>query len=91
MTVEGCIIPNGFSPNGDGINDVFEIPCAEGNVLFSVWNRWGIEVYRNEQYLNDWDGTPKAVHYQMARIICFEVHEEHGEEVNKAGFITLHR
>lgn len=93
ITVEsGCILPNAFSPNGDGINDVFKIPCAEENVYFSVWNRWGIEVYRNEQYLNDWDGTykgsplPDGTYYYVLKYT-----KSSGEEVNKAGFITLHR
>ncbi|MBK7506358.1 MAG: gliding motility-associated C-terminal domain-containing protein [Bacteroidetes bacterium] len=92
ITVEGCVLPNAFSPNGDGINDVFEIPCAEGNVQFSVYNRWGIEVYRNEQYLNDWDGTykgsplPDGTYYYVLKYT-----KSSGEEVNKAGFITLHR
>ena len=92
ITIEGCVIPNAFSPNGDGINDHFEIPCAEGNVSFSVWNRWGIEIYRNDRYLNDWDGTykgsplPDGTYYYVLRYT-----KSNGEEVNKAGFITLHR
>jgi gliding motility-associated-like protein len=92
IRVEGCILSTGFSPNGDGINDVFEIPCAEGDVLFSVWNRWGIEVYRNEKYVNDWNGTykgsplPDGTYYYVLKY-----RKSSGEEVNKAGFITLHR
>ncbi len=92
ITIEGCVIPNAFSPNGDGINDHFEIPCAEGNVSFSVWNRWGIEIYRNDSYMNDWDGTykgsplPDGTYYYVLRYT-----KSDGSEVNKAGFITLHR
>jgi|GEM_PF-1839185 len=51
-------IPNVFTPNGDGRNDVFEIVGIEGfdRVEITVVNRWGNEVYRNRDYRNDWDG-----------------------------------
>lgn len=51
-------IPNVFTPNGDGQNDVFEIEGAEGvdRIEVIVVNRWGNEVYRNVDYRNDWDG-----------------------------------
>ena len=51
-------IPNVFTPNGDGKNDVFEIVGIEGfdRVAITVVNRWGNEVYRNNNYQNNWDG-----------------------------------
>jgi gliding motility-associated-like protein len=90
--IEGCIIPNSFSPDGDGINDVFEIPCATGDVNFRVYNRWGIEVYRNERYQNDWDGTykgsplPDGTYYYSLNYL-----NNQGEDDMKEGFITIHR
>ena len=50
--------PEGFSPNGDGINDYFEILDVEQypNAKLTVYNRWGAEVYHSEHYSNDWDG-----------------------------------
>ncbi|MDR2927484.1 MAG: gliding motility-associated C-terminal domain-containing protein [Cytophagaceae bacterium] len=55
------LLPNAFSPNGDGINDVFVISGlgeTEESML-EVVNRWGTIVYRSTgvKYLNDWDGT----------------------------------
>ncbi|MEC3882072.1 DUF7507 domain-containing protein [Parapedobacter sp. 10938] len=51
-------IPNVFTPNGDGKNDVFEIVGIENfdRVEITVVNRWGNEVYRNNKYQNNWDG-----------------------------------
>ncbi|MGV3763424.1 T9SS type B sorting domain-containing protein [Parapedobacter sp.] len=51
-------IPNVFTPNGDGRNDVFEIEGVEGfdRIEVIVVNRWGNEVYRNDDYNNDWNG-----------------------------------
>ncbi|WP_232559802.1 SdrD B-like domain-containing protein [Spirosoma oryzicola] len=50
-------IPEGFSPNGDGINDLFIIRGLQGlTISLEVYNRWGNLVYQNQDYLNDWDG-----------------------------------
>lgn len=51
-------IPQGFSPNGDGINDVFEIPeIFEFEAKLKIWNRWGDIVFESDLYRNEWDGT----------------------------------
>ncbi|MCH2021777.1 MAG: gliding motility-associated C-terminal domain-containing protein [Saprospiraceae bacterium] len=53
-----CTVPNIFTPNGDGVNDMFEIPCL--NTLPEAWlivfNRWGDVVYESDKYHNQWDG-----------------------------------
>jgi gliding motility-associated-like protein len=50
-------IPEGFSPNNDGIDDTWVIRRPMGTKV-SVWviNRWGNEVYKNLDYKNDWRG-----------------------------------
>jgi gliding motility-associated-like protein len=56
------IIPEGISPNGDGVNDVFEVVGLEDfpeNKL-SIFNRWGHMVYQQASYQNDWDGTSES-------------------------------
>ena len=51
------IIPGGFSPNNDGIDDVWVIKRPFGTTIsVKVFNRWGNEVYSNANYLNDWRG-----------------------------------
>jgi gliding motility-associated-like protein len=51
-------IPEGFSPDGDGDNDVFVIHGAEKyKVSLVVFNRWGNIVYENKDYKNDWNGS----------------------------------
>ncbi len=44
--------PNIITPNGDGINDTFEI--AEKNTKIEIWNRWGKLVFKSDNYQNDW-------------------------------------
>ena len=54
-------IPQGFSPNGDGVNDLFVIRGTVGlTVSLEVYNRWGSLVYKNDNYQNDWDGKPNT-------------------------------
>jgi len=50
---------NGFSPNGDGANDVFMVQGIENfpNNRLTIFNRWGEQVYQKDGYLNDWGGT----------------------------------
>jgi gliding motility-associated-like protein len=58
-SVEQISVPNVFSPNADGVNDLFEITydaeCIRG-IRVEVWDRWGIQVYSGEQDVPDWDG-----------------------------------
>lgn len=61
--IEGDLeIFNAVSPNGDGLNDTFII---QGIVRYpdnelSIFNRWGVEVYRQKGYNNTWAGTSKG-------------------------------
>ncbi len=51
-------IPEGFSPNGDGINDYFVIKNIElyPNNHVLILNRWGNKLYEGNPYMNQWDG-----------------------------------
>jgi len=62
FTLSDCLtidVPDAFSPNGDGINDRFEIPnlFKYEEASIKIFNRWGAEVYQASPYLNDWDGS----------------------------------
>ena len=52
------IVPSGFSPNGDLVNDTWIIKAAYiAPVTVEVFNRWGEHVFMASPYKNDWDGT----------------------------------
>ncbi|MFN8352359.1 MAG: gliding motility-associated C-terminal domain-containing protein [Flavobacteriales bacterium] len=65
ITLRDCsrlVIPDAFSPNGDGVNDTYVI---EGLIYyplnkFQVFNRWGSQVLERSPYNNDWDGRSEA-------------------------------
>jgi gliding motility-associated-like protein len=55
----GLAMPNAFSPNGDGINDVFRIPPGTTLQLdeFVIFNRWGNKIFSTHDITRGWDGT----------------------------------
>lgn len=53
--VENCpiVVPNAFTPNGDGINDIFWITDVDKSVWqVVIYNRWGRKVFETDHYLN---------------------------------------
>lgn len=52
------LIPNSFSPNGDGVNDVFKVygKCIVA-IKIQVYDRWGEKVFNTETLDFGWDGT----------------------------------
>lgn len=89
-------LPNAFSPNGDGLNDVFR-PRIVGYSLvniFQVYNRWGELVYTSTNN-NDagWDGTQRGkkcdVGVYFYRIVC--VDPLSNKKVEAKGDVTLLR
>ncbi|MBK8566732.1 MAG: gliding motility-associated C-terminal domain-containing protein [Saprospiraceae bacterium] len=68
--------PDGFTPNGDGMNDEFIIPELEDPDAYpdnelTVFNRWGDVVYHAKPYRNrDWDGggLPAGTYFYIIRL-----------------------
>ena len=64
-------VPNAFTPNGDGNNDVLK-PVFYGIKqlkYFRVYNRWGQMFYQTETLNQGWDGTFKNVKQEMQTIV----------------------
>jgi gliding motility-associated-like protein len=55
-------IDNTFSPNGDGVNDLWNIPdlAAYPQCLVNVYNRYGAKIFQSRGYPKAWDGSYKA-------------------------------
>lgn len=50
-------IPNAFTPNGDGVNDVFKIYGNEIEAFeLLIFNRWGEQLFKSQSLDNSWDG-----------------------------------
>ena len=56
-------VPNGFSPNGDGKNDLLEVYINKAcvtNFSFLIFDRWGEKVFESTNINTSWDGTYKG-------------------------------
>lgn len=83
-------IPNSFTPNNDGRNDVFFDANHILNVesyQMTIWSRWGEKIYSSNSYSNPWDGTDKTgkpvqegnyVYYISVNLKSGKLHEYKG-------------
>ncbi|MFM6924531.1 MAG: PKD domain-containing protein [Ferruginibacter sp.] len=67
------LVPNAFTPNGDGNNDIFKpIPIGMKSVdIFRVYNRWGQMLYSGTGNGAGWDGRFAGVKQQMATYVWY--------------------
>ena len=88
-------VPNSFTPNGDGQNDVF-MPVGEaGNIIsVEVFSRWGEVLFQSKNIPNPmWDGTngkgtcPDGTYYYVVKYRIPKT----GEEGTQSGYVTLLR
>jgi gliding motility-associated-like protein len=88
-------IPNAFSPNDDGLNDIF---LAEGiNILdfeMYIFNRWGEQIFKSNSIHEGWDGTYMNEEVQIdvyVYLIYYTYEKESGniEKKQKVGTVTL--
>jgi len=78
-------VPNAFSPNGDGINDTWEIRnlSAYPAGTIEIFNRYGQRVFYSRGYSNPWDGggLPLGVYFYVIDL-------KDGSE-RLAGYVTI--
>ncbi|WP_298900334.1 gliding motility-associated C-terminal domain-containing protein [uncultured Psychroserpens sp.] len=55
IELDSCVIPQGISPNGDGMNDTFDLSSYDVSKL-EIFNRNGTLVYSKNNYTNEWYG-----------------------------------
>jgi gliding motility-associated-like protein len=92
---EEVFVPNAFSPNGDGNNDIFRVTSSAGIELiqFDVYDRWGNRVWSTNDFRSGWDGTYKGktesmdTYFYVFRYKCLT----DGENYIKKGDIMLMR
>jgi gliding motility-associated-like protein len=86
-------VPTGFSPNGDGSNDVLYVRGNFIEVLyFTIYNRWGEEVFSTTDQTKGWDGEYKGMLADPSVFVFYlEAKCADGQEYFKKGNITLMR
>lgn len=99
LEVTGCgsFTPNAFTPNGDGINDLFRpAVCSDVKAYeFSVYNRWGQLIFQTIQTDVAWDGTadghPAPMDVYAWRAIYHTVQNGQETPISAQGDVTLLR
>ncbi|MDE7149225.1 MAG: gliding motility-associated C-terminal domain-containing protein [Bacteroidales bacterium] len=77
-------IPNAFSPNGDGINDIF----MKGTDLV-IFDRFGQELFRSSEEQEGWDGTFKGSPVRPGDYLYVVTIRKNGREYIKKGTVTV--
>lgn len=93
-TMIDLIVPNAFTPNGDGHNDILKvIPLGIRQLqYFAAFNRWGKRIFYTANAANGWDGTlngqlqPAGTYVWMAGAI-----DLHGHAIERKGTVVLIR
>ena len=89
-------VPNAFSPNGDGNNDVLELrlsPTVDEIVSFRIYDRWGGVVFETDDRFFGWNGMldgkrmNNGVYIYVLEAIC----PIDGSVIMKRGDVTLLR
>lgn len=83
------LVPNVFTPNGDGFNDTWEILGLTEFFLSSevvIVNRWGIEVFRATNYQNDWiaEGLAGGTYFYLLTGV-----DKSDEKRTLTGYLTI--
>lgn len=86
-------VPNAFTPNKDGKNDVFVYKASggiSGVQYFNIYNRWGEIVFSTNKPGQGWDGTYKGkLQPNGTYIWMFEIRDVTGTKHIQRGVVTL--
>jgi gliding motility-associated-like protein len=89
-------VPNAFSPNGDGINEVFMPLGMSGDTdqfRMTIYNRWGRVVFQTTSINQPWDGkvsgTDSSIRKPDVYSYIIEYRDQEGVDRIKAGVVTL--
>ena len=97
LVFQDLFIPNSFTPNGDGINDLFIISGIDAypDHRLTIYNRWEQKVFETKNYQNNWDGSPNMKYGNNSKLLPEGVYfyffeESEGGKLHK-GFIYIKR
>jgi len=86
-------VPNAFTPDGDGLNDIF-YPKGTGITKYelTIFDRWGELLFTSEDFYKGWDGTYKGV---MCKTDTYtwkiNVNDPEGRNREYVGHVTLYK
>ncbi|HEV7330611.1 MAG TPA: gliding motility-associated C-terminal domain-containing protein [Flavisolibacter sp.] len=87
-------MPNAFTPNGDGKNDVFRYPPLAKNkfIRLTIFNRWGEKLFETREAAKGWNGKLKGILQPVdSYIYLLETQTLDGRKQQHKGTVTLIR
>lgn len=85
-------IPEGFTPNNDGVNDILFVRGSIKNFELFIYNRWGEQIFYTNQQKQGWDGTQRGIILDPGVFVYYFKGEDYrGNSLNQKGNITLIR
>ena len=87
------IVPNGFTPNGDGLNDILYVRGISDLKDFRIFDRWGSEVFHTANVTDGWNGTVDGKSMQTGVYVWYIVAPcpIDGHDIIVKGNVTLIR
>ena len=86
-------VPNAFTPNGDGLNDMFMVRAdflEEFEMI--IYNRWGEEIFRSEDISKGWNGMYNDTEQEVGTyMFLVKATTINGNELLKTGTVSLLR
>jgi gliding motility-associated-like protein len=95
--LQDFFIPNTFTPNGDGDNDIFK---PVGNLIkeweFAIFTKWGERVFFTADEIRGWDGTHKTLNCENGSYVWQVTYVKYNDQdepqrVEKRGIVNLVR
>jgi len=94
VTMYECVLnmPNAFTPNNDGLNDIFRVkypfPVKEFNM--SIYNQWGQKIYSSADIEKGWDGTYQEANAPVGVYVwTISLTDTHGKKQSAKGTVAL--
>jgi gliding motility-associated-like protein len=88
LQAAGCMIPKGISPNGDGMNDTFDLSAFDVKHL-EIFNRYGHEVFSYSHYTNQWQGQANNGNELPTGTYYYAIERSTGERTT--GWVYINR
>ena len=94
VVTELIVLPNTFTPNGDGVNDFFRpLNCPVSQMQLMIYDRWGLKVFETSDPWVKWEGKTSSgntcidgTYYYLLNYTA-----SNGSGILKKGFIQLNR
>lgn len=88
-------VPNAFTPNGNGLNDVFIPSTGFIDIVdynFAVFNRWGEKIFETDDRNTGWDGKYKGHKCEPETYVWLLTFKTaYGQYIDRKGIVTLLR